>query len=310
MAWLLAGLFVGPCVHLSHIARKIHGPSQKLNKVKMLSRLLKNQHIQVRPWFEPVTRDLLATAVNHGQTVRLLVDGTKVGNGHQLLMVALAYRRRAIPIAWTWVKGNRGHSSARKQCALLAYVSSLMPANARVEIAGDSEFGAIDVLRLLDQWDWGYALRQNGSHLVCPTGQSMWKRCDSLVTRPGDACWLDSVRLTQKHADPTRFLAIWQKGESEPWLLATNLDMLDRCLANREPILIRTSPYYDKVYGGWICHNRYLQYRNTSPQLVDNDISLVRCKPDANRRCDRRYDRRTQDGILVRFKSERLSVSR
>ena len=29
--------------------------------------------------------------------------------------------------------------------------------------------------------------------------------------------------LTQKHAYPTRFLAIWQKGESEPWLLATNL---------------------------------------------------------------------------------------
>ena len=58
----------------------------------MLSRLLNNQHIQVRPWYEPVARDLLATAVNHGQTVRLLVDGTKIGNGHQLLMVALAYR--------------------------------------------------------------------------------------------------------------------------------------------------------------------------------------------------------------------------
>jgi hypothetical protein len=336
MAWLLAGLFVGQCVHLSHIARKIPGPSKKLSKVKMLSRLLNNRHIQVRAWYEPVARDLLATAVNHGQTVRLLVDGTKVGNGHQLLMVALAYRRRAIPIAWTWVKGNRGHSSARKQCALLAYVSGLMPANARVEIAGDSEFGAIDVLRLLDQWGWGYALRQKGSHLVSLIGQSTWRRCDSLVTRPGDACWLDSVHLTQKHAYPTRFLAIWQKGESEPWLLATNLalphqtcklyavrmwieemfadfkghgfdleathlehilrlsrltlavailylwivifgsqtikngkrrlvdrsdrrdlsifriglDMLDRCIANRESIFIRTTPYLHKVYGG------------------------------------------------------------
>lgn len=104
-------------------------------------------------------RDLVATTVNHGQTVRLLVDGTKVGNGYQLLMVALAYRRRALPIAWTWVKGSRGHSSAQKQCALLAYVHSLIPANARVEIAGDSEFGAIEVLRLLDAWGWGYALR-------------------------------------------------------------------------------------------------------------------------------------------------------
>ena len=283
-----------------------------------------------------MAQELLTTAVNHGQRVRLLVDGAKVGNGHQLLMVALAYRRRALPITWTWVKGNRGHSSAQKQRALLTYVHRLIPASARVEIAGDSEFGVIDVLRLLEEWGLGYALRQKGSHLVCATAQSPWKRCDSFVTRPGDTCWLDSVRLTQKHAYPTRFFALWQKGESEPWLLATNLasprqtyklytvrmwieemfadfkrhgfdlesthldhflrlsrltlavallylwtvifgsqtikngkrrlvdrsdrrdlsifriglDMLERCLANREPFLIRTTPYFHKVYGG------------------------------------------------------------
>jgi len=223
MAWLLAGLFVGQCVHLSHIARKLPGQSLKLSKVKKLSRLLDNRHIQVRPWYEPVARELLTTAVNHGQTVRLLVDGTKVGNGHQLLMVALAYRRRALPIAWTWVKGKRGHSSAQKQCALLAYVHGLLPVGARVEVAGDSEFGAIDVLRLLDRWGWGYALRQKGSHLLCATAQSTWKRCDSWVTQPGQSCWLGSILLTQKHAYSTGFLALWQKGESEPWLLATNL---------------------------------------------------------------------------------------
>jgi hypothetical protein len=223
MAWLLAGLFVGQCVHLSHIARKIPGVSQKLSKVKRLSRLLANRHIRVRAWYEPVARELLTTTVAHGQTVRLLVDGTKVGNGHQLLMVALAYRRRALPIAWTWVKGKRGHSSAHKQCALLAYVHGLMPAGARVAVAGDSEFGAIAVLRLLDQWGWGYALRQKGSHLVQPSGQSTWRRCAQLVTQPGQSCWFDSIRLTQKYACPTHMLALWQLGESEPWLLATNL---------------------------------------------------------------------------------------
>jgi hypothetical protein len=222
MAWLLAGMLVGQCVHLSHIARKIPGPSQKLSKVKTLSRLLDNRHIRVRAWYEPVARDLLTTAFNHGQTLRLIVDGTKVGNDHQLLMVALAYQRRALPIAWTWVKGKRGHSSAQKQCALLAYVHRLVPDGAKVEIVGDSEFGAIEVLRLLDQWGWAYAIRQKGSHLICPADQDTWQRCDSLVTKPGDSCWLDSVLLTQKHAYPTRFLALWQPGESEPWLLATN----------------------------------------------------------------------------------------
>lgn len=223
MAWLLAGLFVGQCVHLSHIVRKIPGASQKLSKVKMLSRLLNNRHIHVRAWYEPIARELLTSVVAHGQTIRLLVDGTKVGNGHQLLMVALAYRRRALPIAWTWVRGKRGHSSAQTQRALLAYVHSLLPQGARVEIAGDSEFGAIPVLRLLDHWGWGYVLRQKSSHLVCPTDQASWQPCGSLVAKPGDSRWLDSVRLTRKHAYPTRFLALWQPGQPEPWLLATNL---------------------------------------------------------------------------------------
>lgn len=43
-------------------------------------------------------------------------------------------------MAWTWVKANRGHSSAQKQCALLAHVHGLVPASASVEIAGDGEF--------------------------------------------------------------------------------------------------------------------------------------------------------------------------
>lgn len=223
MAWLMAGLFLSGSVHLSYIARKIPGTSQKLSKVKMLSRLLDNCHIRVRSWYEPVAQELLKTVVGHGQVVRLVVDGTKIGNGHQLLMVALAYRRRTLPIAWTWVKCKRGHSSAQKQCALLAYVHGLVPAGARVQLVGDSEFGAVEVLRQLDQWGWHYALRQKGNHLLCLVGQSSWQRCDSLVSRPGQSRWLDQVLLTQKYAYPTCFLALWQPGEAEPWLLATNL---------------------------------------------------------------------------------------
>ncbi len=56
----------------------------------------------------------------------------KVGFGHQLLMISLAYRKRAIPIAWTWVKHVRGHSTGDKQIALLAYVKTLIPPGAAV----------------------------------------------------------------------------------------------------------------------------------------------------------------------------------
>jgi hypothetical protein len=86
------------------------------------------------------------------------VDGSKVSFHHQLLMVSLAYRRRAIQIAWTWVNDKRGHSSAVKQLALLNHVYRLIPKKASVSIVGDSEFGAVALLRQLDDWGWKYAL--------------------------------------------------------------------------------------------------------------------------------------------------------
>lgn len=109
MSWLMAGLFMSGCVHLSYVARKIPGTVQQASKIKMLSRLLNNPHIRVRDWYEPIARELLATASQYGP-LYLMVDGTKVGNGHQLLMITLVYHKRTIPIAWTWVKGSRGHS--------------------------------------------------------------------------------------------------------------------------------------------------------------------------------------------------------
>jgi hypothetical protein len=72
----------------------------------------------------------------------------------------LAYRHRAIPIAWSWVKQVCGHSSGRQQLALLKYVKGLLPKKSIVFLVADSEYGSILVLRQLDQWHGFYALRQ------------------------------------------------------------------------------------------------------------------------------------------------------
>lgn len=221
MAWLMAGLVTGRSVHLSHIANEIPGPAKRRSRTRQLSRLLHNRRLRVRPWYEPVARALLAQAARHGGWVRLIIDCSKVGNGHQLCVVALAYRRRALPLVWTWVRGKKGHSSGRKQRALLSYVRDLMPPEVRVVVTGDSEFTPLQAC--LAQWGWGYVLRQKGSHLLRRSASDPWQRVDSLVVRPGQKCWLTAVQLTYKYQHACHFLAIWQKGEKTPWLLATNL---------------------------------------------------------------------------------------
>lgn len=222
LAWLVIGIYQSKSVHLSAIAQEIPSQAKLLSVVKRLERLLNNPALQVRSWYEPMARSWLQSAAASGE-VRLIVDGSKVGFGHQLLMIAVAYRRRSIPIVWTWIKGARGHSSARTQIALLAYVQNLLPTDSTVLVVGDSEFGAVEVLRYLDGLGWRYVLRQKANNQVRCGESSDWQDFLNLVQEPGQIAWLPSGLLTRKHAYQVNLLAHWKPGETEPWLLATNL---------------------------------------------------------------------------------------
>lgn len=249
MAWLISGIFASGSVYLSKVAGKISGSARLTSQIQRLSRFLNNPAVRVRDWYEPVVRGLLEQVVAAGQEIRLVVDATKVGFGHQLLMVALCYRRRAIPLAWTWVKGSRGHSSAAKQLALLAYVHGLIPPGAQVLLVGDTEFGATAVLKQLDAWHWSYVLRQAPHWLVLTAPAQTWQRLDTLVSQAGQQCWLPGVLLTQKSAYRVKVVAYWQPGEKVPWLLATNLPTLRAAVR-----AYRRRMWLDEMFGDFKRH--------------------------------------------------------
>jgi len=220
--WLLVGIYQSKSVCLSKIAMKIPGSATLLSITRRMSRFLDNPKVRVRKWYEPIARELVQSMANTSGEIRLIADGSKVGPSHQLLMIAIAFRRRSLPIAWTWVRKSRGHSSAAKQLALLAYVRQLIPANIPVSLVGDSEFGAIEVIRRLEIWEWGYVLRQKASHRV-KLAENPWQRFGDLIQKTGQSIWLGRGLLTFTHAYPVNLLAHWKTGEKEPWLLATNL---------------------------------------------------------------------------------------
>ena len=177
----------------------------------------------MREWYEPIARQWLETQFHHLGEIRLVVDGTKIGFGHQLLIVCLPYRKRAIPIAWTWVKHVKGHSTASKQLALLSYVRSLLPAGVAVFLVGDCEFGSVAVLKQLDRWRWFYVLRQKADTCIWFNEQSDWKEFGSYIQKPGQSTWLGKGYLTAKEIYPVNLLVHWKIGEKSPWCLATNL---------------------------------------------------------------------------------------
>ena len=228
LAWLMVGIFQSRSVHLSRAASKIPGSATLNSATRRLDRFLENSAIRVRDWYAPVVERLLAQRV--GQEYGLIVDGSKVGFGHQLLVIALTYRRRAIPLVWTWVGSSRGHSTSQLQLALLSYLHRLLPRGAQVLLVGDSEFGAVEVLQQLDQWGWKYVLREKGSYLVRKNARSSWLALGDFLQKAGQRLWLGRQQFTQQHAYHTNLLAYWKIGEDQPWLLATNLPSLCEAL--------------------------------------------------------------------------------
>lgn len=227
MAGFICGIFQSGSVHLSKVARKIPFRHPRCRRklpsaTRGVERLVDNPNVRVREWYDPTARDWLSYIARTSGTIRLLADGTKVGFEHQLLMIAVVYHRRAIPICWTWIPAARGHSSAFKQLALVSHVRSLLPPHASVLLVGDSEFGAADVMRQLEAWHWLYVLRQKSNNQV-QWAEEPWQNFGDVITAPGQSRWLGCGRLTKQHEFSVNLLAHWAVGEEAPWLLATNL---------------------------------------------------------------------------------------
>jgi hypothetical protein len=247
--WLLVGIHQSRSVKMSRIAGKIPGRAKLLSTVRRLGRFLSNPAIRVRDWYKPIARQWLTTQFRCLGEIRLIVDGTKVGFGHQLLIVCLAYRRRAIPIAWTWVRHVKGHSSAHKQLALLAYVRSLIPSGATVFLVGDREFGAVAVLRQLDYWKWFYVLRQRSATCVWFSGQEGWQTFGSHIHKTGQSFWLGSGYLAFNHIYRVNLLVHWKHGDKEAWCLATNLP--DKRMSLR---FYARRPWIEEMFGDFKKH--------------------------------------------------------
>ena len=220
LAWLMTGILLSHSVHTSKIANKLPGKAKRASRSRRFSRFLSNPHVHPRQLYEPLARQLLQAAAKTGQ-IRLIIDSTQVTASHQLMMVALAFRRRALPIAWSWVRYPKGHASTRQQMALLSYVQGLVPPEASVFLSGDSEFCRLQPL--LDSWQWLFALRQKGNYLFQENGSDIWQKLNAIEIKKGQTLWFPKALLTKECQYPVNLLLYWHKNEADPWMIATNL---------------------------------------------------------------------------------------
>lgn len=221
LALLASGLFLAESAHLGKIVRTWPLAGRLVSLTNRLRRFLKNGSVGPGRLYRPLARKLLSGFEEPWQTVRLILDTTKVGAGHRALTVSLAYRKRALPLAWSVHSGRKGHTGAGKQIALLRRLKPLLPEESAVHVVGDSEFGSVKLLRWLSQEGFEYVLRTGGHSKIYYQGQ--WRKLAQVPLEEEQTRLVGAVRFTQQHDyEGAHLIMYWAEGEDEPWYLLSS----------------------------------------------------------------------------------------
>jgi hypothetical protein len=225
LALLMTGIFSSRDVRLSRIAEHVPLDMQEDSVAQRFRRWLKNPRLNERAIYDPVARQLLVS-LRHTR-LRLQIDRTLIDNRFNVLMVSLAYRRRAIPLVWL-VLPHLGSSTFMEREEILSQVADLLPTGVTVLILGDREFGTPDLMRSVQVYGWDYCLRVKGTvYVYLPTGQ--WIQLRDLAPEPGTRYYLTDVKLALSHGyGPIHFALACDETSDDPWFIATN-----RCPSQR-----------------------------------------------------------------------------
>lgn len=230
LAALIGGIHQAQHVHLSKIADYRPGNASLESQIMRLRRFLKNEAVEPDRYYFPVARGLLEQAAAEHEHLRLLVDIVELSGHRKILMLALAYRRRALPLLWHAWRGQ-GKTSAQQQIDFLIdfepLLVGLFPDKMRPVIVADGEFHAVKLIEHFDAMGWGFRLR-----LPCSTRVHLEDghqcRLSDLGLRPGQRRYLKGVYLTDLHAyGPISIAASWAEGEEAPWFIVTDEDEAD-----------------------------------------------------------------------------------
>src|SRR5512134_3755410 len=75
-------------------------PARQDIREQGLRRLLKNPLLESAVILDPFARTVLEEAVHNGQTIRLSLDQTDLGDRFAILMLAVQVGDRSLPLAW------------------------------------------------------------------------------------------------------------------------------------------------------------------------------------------------------------------
>jgi hypothetical protein len=183
-------------------------------RYQWIARFLANPLVDTDEVMAPFARQVLERQAGGGEPLALILDQSKISDRHQVLMLAVRFGERALPLAWR-VEATEGAIGFEIQKALLDAVAPWVPPSASVTLLGDRFYGTADLIGWCQEREWDYRLRLKGN-LVVVDGDT---RTTAKACAAERVFYLEDVELTGKRAR-TNIGIIHDPGHAEPWIIA------------------------------------------------------------------------------------------
>lgn len=260
---------------------------------RRIQRFVANSRVDVEACMLHWCRWIIGQWVNNGaKELVLLVDETKLSNHLSIMMVAVAYRRRAIPLVWSCYPPNEGPSSQLQLIIALLKrvgqaldevprmhergvergVAGLVSSGARIVplIQADRGIGTdAELARYIQEMGWHYLLRVQGQTHFYSQGECA-QQSQPLQTHARPGCkWRSKGKgWAFKKGGWVECWAqiIWRKEYKEPWCLLTNREDLQG-----EVYAVRAwqeQAFRDLKSGGWQWQRSHVWQASHAQRLV------------------------------------------
>ncbi len=255
LGMLVASIVAGKKAQLSEMSLHIPHPAQPASLAKRLQRFVTNDRVDVAALYLPFAADIIAHLAD--KPLFLALDGSQVGRGCMTLMVAVIYKKRAIPLVWLAYKGKKGHTTGERHIEALKLAHSLIPEGTQVTLLGDAEYDTVEMLSWLQaETDWDFVVRTE-PRILLTKGEIQYPIRRLLL---GRSCrtWVNDVAFTQQMFGPVTAVAWWDAGYEKPIYLISSLTQPnDICHAYAKRFKIETL-FSDQKSRGFQIHKSHL----------------------------------------------------
>lgn len=164
--------------------------------------------------------ELLTRVLGPRTDVLITVDWTKIRQW-PTLVAGVVQRGRSVAVMWSVLDPRCLYKSVNAfENGFFSMLAAALPATVRATVLLDRGFKRVELMAHLRRCGLSFVIRTGGN--VTVHSGAYRGRADALIRRRGTVVDLPDAVLRPSRPVRTRIVGVWDRGQKEPWILATD----------------------------------------------------------------------------------------